>query len=85
MATNAKLKSANPLSKSVTFVYEIGITGACGIDACTTGNINFRCLYVTGCVCGIAGSVSSGLAIYNFTGPVNLFEVAAKGAASVFF
>ena len=61
----AVASSVNTGFKAASLGYGVAITGASAIDAFYGGNTCSRLLFAAGGVCGAAGTVSNGIAVFN--------------------
>lgn len=68
-------------------VYGIALTGALALDVISAGNTCSRVLFITGNMCGAAGTITSiisRLSIFNDTIGLAAFGIATSAASSAF-
>ena len=86
-AGNASLVVANTnlLMKGGVFGYGVAITGAAAFDAFTASTVTSKCLFGVGCVCGAAGTITTGFSMFNNTVGLPVFGVLSEAAGGAFF
>ena len=87
IASNAPLVVANTnlLMKGGAFGYGITITGASAFDAFTALAATSKCLFGIGCLCGAAGTRTTGFSMFNTTVGLPVFGVLGEATIKAFF
>jgi hypothetical protein len=84
-AFTALLTTLNNGCKGLSLGYGVALTGASAMDLIRAKNTGARCLFVAGCVCGAAGTVSTSLSVFNNTVGLPAFGLASNAVGEAFF
>jgi hypothetical protein len=83
--TSLLVSNTNLLIKGGAFGYGVAITGAAAFDALTAPTITSKCFFGVGCLCEAAGTITTGLSLFNSTVGLPPVGMVCESASVAFF